>query len=112
MSASELDRHAARAELALRLRVVGVVAVQRGHVVGDRQAGLAGVEQLAGSARWCPRPRRSPANMRIVHSRDAVAGRVDAARERRLAGEADPLGRVAKPDRATTARRAGRPRRR
>ena len=59
MSASERDGHAARAELALGLRIVGVVAVERGHVVGDRQAGLAGARAAGGSARWCPRPRRS-----------------------------------------------------
>ena len=46
MSASERDGHAARAELALGLRIVRVVAVQRGHVVGDRQPGLAGAQQL------------------------------------------------------------------
>ena len=46
MSARLLTADAARPELALGLGIVGVVAVQRRHVVGDRQAGLAGVEQL------------------------------------------------------------------
>ena len=41
------DGDAARAELALGLGIVGVVAVERRHVEGDREAGLAGVEQRA-----------------------------------------------------------------
>ena len=45
MSARLLTADAARPELALGLGIVGVVAVQRRHVVGDRQAGLAGREQ-------------------------------------------------------------------
>ena len=93
MSARLLTRDAARPELALGLRVVGVVAVERRHVVGDRQAGLAGGEQRAeagvrvlGGAEAREHPHRpEPA---------AVAGRVDAAGERRLAGQADVAERV------------------
>ena len=40
------DRHAAGAELAGGLRLVVVVAVQGRHVVGDREAGAAGRDQL------------------------------------------------------------------
>ena len=88
MSARRRDGHAARPELALGLRVVGVVAVERGHVVGDREAGLAGVEQLAE-----PRVRVLGAAEAREHAHRprprAVARRVDAAGERRLAGHAD-----------------------
>ncbi len=86
-------RHPARPELALRLRVVGVVAVEGRHVVGDREAGLAGIEQLAeagvrvlGAAEpreHAHRPRAGP-----------VPGGVDAAGERRLSREPDVPGRV------------------
>ena len=88
MSAQAADGDATRAELALGLRVVGVVAVQRGHVVGDRETRLAGVEQLA------------EAGVRVLGAAEArehahrpgprpVARGVDAAGERRLAGQAD-----------------------
>ena len=60
---------AARPELALGLGVVGVVAVQGRHVVGDREARSARHRAAGGSGRSCPRRRRSPANMRIVQSR-------------------------------------------
>ena len=51
-----------------------------------RSTGRSGRRRGAGgTGRSCPRPRRSPANMRIVHRRLTVAGRVDAAGERRLA---------------------------
>ena len=81
------DGDAAGAELALGLRVVGVVAVQRRHVVGDREAGLAGVEELAEpGVRVLGRPEAGEHAHR-PRAR-AVAGGVDAAGERRLAGEA------------------------
>src|SRR3990172_11367828 len=82
------DRDAARPELALGLRVVRVIAVQGGHVVGDRESGLACRQELAeplvrvlggaeaGEHPHGPQPR-------------AVAGRVDAAGERCLARESD-----------------------
>ena len=96
MSARLTDRDAARPELALRLGVVGVVAVQGRHVVGDRQAGLAGGEQLA------------EAGVRVLRGAEAgehphrpqpaaIAGRVDAAGERRLAREADARDRIRRP---------------
>ena len=73
-------------------RRVGVVAHQRGHVEGRAEARLAVLEQVvealvgllggaeAGELAHRPQP-------------PAVHRRVDAARERRLAREADPLGR-------------------
>ena len=82
------DRDAAGAELALGLRVVGVVAVEGRHVVGDREPGLPRVEQgpeagvrVLGGAEAGEHPHRpEPA---------AVAGGVDAAGEGRGAGLAD-----------------------
>ena len=93
------DRHAAGPELALGHRVVMVVAVQGRHVVRDREAGAAGGDQLleaivrvlggaeAGEHAHRPQPA-------------AMAGRMDAAREGRLAGQAEvvdlvPADRVA-----------------
>ena len=46
MSSSDRDRHAHLADFAQRHRVVGVVADLRGQIEGDRQAGLALVEQI------------------------------------------------------------------
>ena len=87
------DGHAARAELTFRLGIVRVVAVQRGHVVGDREAGLAGAQELvealvgvlgrAEAGEHAHRPQARP-----------VAGGVDAARERRLARVADVAQRI------------------
>ena len=82
------DGDAAGPELALGLGVVGVVAVEGGHVVGDREPGLAGVEEGAeagvrvlGGAEAGEHPHRpEPA---------PVAGGVDAAGEGRGAGLAD-----------------------
>ena len=86
-------RDAAGSELALRLRVVGVVAVQGRHVVGDREPGLAGGEKRAepgirvlGGAEPGEHPHRPETA--------AVARRVDAAGEWRLAGQADVAKRV------------------
>ena len=87
------DADAARPELALGLRIVAVVAVQRGHVVGDRQARLAGVEQL-------PEPGvgvlRSTEPGEHPHRPEPapVAGRMDAPGERRLTGKADVAERI------------------
>ena len=87
-----VDGDALAPDLAERARVVGVVAHQRRHVERGRQPGLAVVEQVAealvgllgraeaGELAHRPQP---PA----VH-RDA---RVDAARERGLAGKPDAL---------------------
>ena len=105
MSARLLTRDPARPELALGLRVVGVVAVQRRHVVGDRQPGLAGGKQLVeppvgvlGGA--------EPREHAHRPEPTAIAGRMDAAGERRLARQPDPrLGVVAA---ATTGRTAAR----
>ena len=79
------DGHAALAELAHRGRVVGVVAVQRGHVERDTQAGLALLEQVLeplvgvlGGA--------EPGEHAHGPQPAAVAGGVDAAQERVLAG--------------------------
>ena len=87
------DGHPAGAELAFGLGVVGVVAVERGHVVGDREAGLTRVEQL-------PEP-----GVRILRAAEPgehahrpgprpVARRVDAAGERWLPGHADVAGGI------------------
>ena len=85
-----VDRHALAADLAERARMVGVVAHQRRHVERGREPGLPVVEQVAealvgllGGAEageLAHRPQAAP-----VHAR------VDAARERILAREADPL---------------------
>ena len=94
------DRDATRAELALGLGVVRVVAVQRRHVVGDRQAGLAGREQLVEAlvrVLGGPEPGEHPHRPQPA----AVAGRMDAPRERRLARQTDArLGVVAERPRA------------
>ena len=90
MSARRADRDAARPELAFGLGVVGVVAVQRRHVVGDRQAGLAGRQQLVeAGVRVLGRPEAGEHAHRPQAA--AVAGRVDAAGERRLARQADAV---------------------
>ena len=79
---------AARPELAFRLGVVGVVAVQRRHVVGDRQAGLAGREQpVEAGVRVLGRP--EPGEHPHRPQAASIAGRVDAAGERRIARQAD-----------------------
>ena len=101
MSASELTATPQVPNSPSASGIVGVVAVERGHVVRDRQPGLAGPQQLvealvrvlgraeAGEHAHRPQPR-------------PIAGAMDAARERRLAGKAD----VAHADRSpTTARR-------
>ena len=83
-----VDRDALAADLAERARVVGVVAHQRRHVERGRQAGLPVVEQVAealvgllgGAEAGELAHRPQPA---------AVHRRVDAARERILAGQAD-----------------------
>ena len=88
MSSSERDRDADLADLALGARVVGVVAHLRGQVEGARQAGLACVEQelealvglLGGAEAGVLAHRPEPA---------AVHVRLDAARERGLAGVAE-----------------------
>ena len=105
-----VDRHALAADLALRARVVGVVAHQRRHVERRGEPGLPVVEQVAealvgllGGAEAGELPHRpQPA---------AVHRRVDAARERILAREADPLlerpdvlGRVERRDRLAAER--------
>ena len=85
-----VDRHALAADLAERAHVVGVVAHQRRHVEGGAQARLAVVEQVAealvgllgGAEAGELAHRPQPA---------AVHARVDAAGERILAREADPL---------------------
>ena len=87
------DADAARPELALGLGVVGVVAVERRHVVGDRQAGLAGREQrLEPGVRVLGGPEAGEHAHRPEAA--AVAGWVDAAGERRLAGQADVAERI------------------
>ncbi len=87
------DADAARPELALGFLVVGVVAVERRHVVGDRQAGLAGGEQVLeagvgvlGGAEAREHPHRPEAR--------SVPRRMDAAGVRRLPGQADARVRV------------------
>ena len=62
------DRYAALAELAHGLGRVGVVAVKRRHIEGDRKAGLPLAQQVLEARRWSPRRVPKPANMRIVHS--------------------------------------------
>ena len=110
MSARRADRDAAGAELALGLRVVGVVAVEGRHVVGDGQAGLAGVEErpeagvgVLGGAEAGEHPHRpGPA---------AIAGGMDAAgeRRRRRARRRRARRRTGPSDRARGDRRGGRP---
>ena len=75
---------AARPELALGLLVVGVVAVQRRHVVGDREARLAGVEQLAEADVGVLGRAEAREHAHRPGPRPVARG-VDAARERRLA---------------------------
>ena len=58
-----------RPDLAQRARRIGVDAHLRRQVERDRQPGLPGVEQLAGSARSSPRAVPKPAYCRMVHSR-------------------------------------------
>src|SRR6185312_14035639 len=79
-----------RPELALGLLLVAVVAVQGRHVVGDRQAGLAGGEKVLepsvgvfGRAEAREHAHGPQAG--------AIARGVNAPRERRLAGQADPI---------------------
>ena len=91
MSSSVSTRHALAADLAQGARVVGVVPHQRRHVERRGQPGLAVVEQVAealvrllgGAEAGELAHRPQPA---------AVHRRVDAARERKLAREADLLG--------------------
>ena len=76
-----VDRHALAAHLALRARVVGVVAHQRRHVERRRQARLAVVEQVAEAL---VRLLRRPEAGELAHRPQppAVHRRVHAARER------------------------------
>ena len=93
ISADATLGHAARAELTLGLGVVGVVAVQRRHVVRDRQAGLAGGQERAEArVRVLGRPEAGEHPHRPEPG--AVSGRVDPSRERWLAGQTDVAERV------------------
>ena len=76
-----VDRHALAADLAERARVVGVVAHQRRHVEGRREARLPVVEEVAEAlVRLLGRPEAGE----LAHRPElpAVHRRVDAARER------------------------------
>ena len=83
-----VDRDALAADLAERPRVVGVVAHQRRHVEGRREAGLAVLEQVAEAlVRLLGRAEAGE----LAHRPElpAVHRRVDAARERVHAGVAE-----------------------
>ena len=83
-----VDGHAHAADLARGMRVVGVVADLRGQVEGDGQPGGAALEQVAVAAVRL----RGGAEARVLpHGPElrAVAGGVQAARERVAAGRAD-----------------------
>src|SRR6266540_1303976 len=85
------DRHAARPELAFRLRVVRVVPVQRGHVERDAQARLAVRDEVLE-----PRVRVLGAPVAGEHPHRPEAASihrgVDAAGEGELAGRAETFG--------------------
>ena len=87
------DGDAARPELALRLGVIRVIAVERRHVVRDGQAGLTGREQLAEAGVRVLR-RAEPGEHAHRPQPAAIAGRMDPAREGRLPGEADRVQRI------------------
>ena len=82
------DGHAALAELAQRLGRVAVVAVERRHVEGDAEAGLALAQQVA-EARVGLLGRAEAGEHAHRPQPAAVHGRVDAACVGILAGEAD-----------------------
>ena len=83
-----VDRDALAPDLAERARVVGVVAHQRRHVEGGREAGLAVVEQVAEAL---VRLLGGAEAGELAHRPEpaAVHRRVDAARERVRAGVAE-----------------------
>ena len=83
-----VDGHALAADLAQRPRMVGVVAHQRRHVEGRRQAGLPLVEQVAEALVGLL---GRPEARELAHRPEAPAvhRRVDAARERIAAGQPD-----------------------
>ena len=68
MSAQGGDADAALAELAQRLRGVGVVAVERGHVEGDGEAGCSPARAGSWKRAFVSSALPKPANMRIVQS--------------------------------------------
>ena len=82
------DRHAALAELAQRLGRVAVVAVERRHVKGHAQAGLALLEQIA-EAGVGLLGRAEAGEHAHGPQLAAVQGGMHAARVRILAGEAE-----------------------
>ncbi len=82
------DGDAALAELAQRFGRVGVVAHQRSEVEGDRQAGVALLDQVLVTGVGLLR-RAEPGEHPHRPQPTALPGRVNAARERVLAGKAE-----------------------
>ena len=93
MSSSESIATPTRPTSPSGARVVGVVAELRRQVEGDREPGLAALEQVAVALRSTPRPRRSP---RTAASSTAARGTCPdtAARERVLARRLELARRV------------------